>query len=165
MVRPLGLRVPLTVGLCYRPAICPGHLIMMPLSAEPRGGSQCLRADGELWYPWGHERVSLVRCSREITGQRTRRALGPRWWQNTKTRGRLAALGVPALEAVWHRRQEECLTHLLGGLVGASTGYSYIFILIFIIILLLSQHILSSSVLPSFSFYPHIYILPLPTRS
>jgi hypothetical protein len=162
MVRPLGLRVPLTVGLCY---ICPGHLIMMPLSAEPRGGSQCLQADGELWYPWGHERVSLVRCSREITGQRTRRALGPRWWQNTKTRGRLAALGVPALEAVWHRRQEECLTHLLGGLVGASTGYSYIFILIFIIILLLSQHILSSSVLPSFSFYPHIYILPLPTRS
>jgi hypothetical protein len=76
LVRPLGRRVPLTAGLCYRPAICHGHLIMMLLSAEPRGGSQCLRVDGELWYPWGHERVSLVRCSREITGQRIRRALG-----------------------------------------------------------------------------------------
>jgi hypothetical protein len=40
MARPLGLRVPLTVGLCYRPAICPGHLIMMPLNAESRCGSQ-----------------------------------------------------------------------------------------------------------------------------
>jgi hypothetical protein len=26
LVRSLGLRVPLTVGLCYRPAICPGPL-------------------------------------------------------------------------------------------------------------------------------------------
>jgi hypothetical protein len=112
MMRPLGLRVPLTVGLCYRPAICPGHLIMMPLSAEPRGGSQCLRADGELWYPWGHERVSLVRCSREITGKGPDERSGPRRWQSTKTRGRLAALGVPALEAVWHRRQEECMIHM-----------------------------------------------------
>jgi hypothetical protein len=37
---------------------------------------------------------------------------GPLRWQSTKTRGRLAAPGVPALEAVWHQRQEECVTHL-----------------------------------------------------
>jgi hypothetical protein len=37
--------------------------------------------------------------------------------QSTKTRGCLAAPGVPALEAVWHRRQEECVT-LVGGLGG-----------------------------------------------
>jgi hypothetical protein len=30
----------------------------------------------------------------------------------SNTRGRLAAPKVPALEAVWHRMQEECVTHL-----------------------------------------------------
>jgi hypothetical protein len=36
-----------------RPAACfrPPHT--MPLSAKSRGGSQCLRVDGELWYPVG----------------------------------------------------------------------------------------------------------------
>ena len=71
-----------------------------PLSAKSGGGSQCLRVDGELWYPWGHERVSLVRCSwdRTLAKDQTS-ARDHSGGRVSKARGRLAAPGVPALEA------------------------------------------------------------------
>jgi hypothetical protein len=82
---------------CY-----PGHLPDGALEGEVKGGSQCLRAVWELWCPWGHERVDIVRCWWEITVKGPDERSGPWRWQSTKTRGRLTALGVPALECVIH---------------------------------------------------------------
>ena len=55
----------------------------------------------------------------------------------SKARGRLAAPGVPALEAVWHRRQEELYDPNAGGLWwGAMTG-----LVIYPLLLIISFHL------------------------
>jgi hypothetical protein len=67
----------------------------------------------------GHERVSLVRCSREITGQRTRRALGTTAVaEYYTTRGRLAALAIEQCSIEGKRS----VWALIGGLVGGLSG-------------------------------------------
>jgi hypothetical protein len=103
---------------------------------------------------WGHERVSLIRCSREITGQRTKRML------RTTAVVEYKDSGSPRHAERASRARGVCDPH--------AGGYSNIFILI--IYLLLPLHVLSriflhlsSPVLHSVSIYPHISLLPLST--